>query len=57
MGVKFLFADPMIAAANEVWALAFHAKAPADRIAAAIAVVTTSFRISPPLQSPKSPNL
>jgi hypothetical protein len=40
----------MIAAAIEVWALAFHAKAPADRIAAAIAVVTTSFRISP-LQS------
>jgi hypothetical protein len=38
----------MVAAASEVCALAFHAKAPADRIAAAIAVVTTSVRISPP---------
>jgi len=27
----------MIAAASEVWALAFHAKAPDDRITAAIA--------------------
>jgi hypothetical protein len=48
MGVKFLLAEPMIAAANEVCALAFHARAPLKAIAAAIAVVTTSFRISPP---------
>jgi hypothetical protein len=48
--VKFWFADPITAAAFEVWALAFHAKAPAARIAAAIAVVTMSFFISP-LQS------
>jgi hypothetical protein len=46
--VKFLFADPMVAAASEVCALAFHATAPLKTIAAAIAVVTTSVRISPP---------
>jgi hypothetical protein len=44
--VKFLFAEPIIAAAFEVWALAFQAKAPLKTIAAAIAVLTTSFRIS-----------
>jgi hypothetical protein len=56
MGVKFLVADPMIAAAFEVWAVAFQANKPLNPIAAAMRVITKSFRISPPLHSPTPRN-